>query len=130
MTDTAQLQLICASISSGSPRIFRKGIPGALFLSGGSASSAPELPGRAGPDPSQALSPRSPGVVALEVGWVHASQNQLPPLPSLHVTVQPEAEHRLLDHPLVQHLLEGRSHAAHSDLWEAQPLQQRICREC
>lgn len=54
-----------------------------------------------------------PDMLALEVGRVNPTQNQLTPLLPLHIPVQPEAEDRLLDYTLSQHVLEWRHGTCH-----------------
>ena len=55
----------------------------------------------------------SPDMLALVVGWVHTTQGQLPSLPPLHIPVQPEAENRVFDQSLVNHVVEGGDSACH-----------------
>ena len=58
-------------------------------------------------------------MVALVVGRVHPTQGQLPSLPPLHIPVQPEAEYRVLDQALVNHVVEGGHSACHCYLRKA-----------
>ena len=48
----------------------------------------------------------SPDMLALEVGRVDPTKGELTTLLALHIPVEPEAEDRVLNQPLVHHLVE------------------------
>ena len=65
--------------------------------------------------PETALSSTTglPDMLALVVSRVHPTQGQLPSLPPLNISVQPEAEYRVLHKSLVDHVVEGGHSARH-----------------